>query len=92
MGAVVVGDPVAEGRASLRRRNPLGGGEQVLDPDRDPAERARIAWAYASASARARSAHTRTNAFRTGFMRSIARSDASTSSRAESSPDRTSAA
>ena len=46
----------------------------------------------ASASARARSAHTRTNAFSTGFMRSIARSDASTSSRAEISPDRTSAA
>ena len=46
MGAVVVGHPVAEGRASLRGRNPLGGGEQVLDADRDPAERARIAWAY----------------------------------------------
>ena len=46
MGAVVVGDPVAEGRASLRGRNPLGRRQQILDPDRDPAERARIARAY----------------------------------------------
>ena len=46
----------------------------------------------ASASPSARSAQTATNAFTCGLRRSIVRSDASTSSRAESSPVRTSRA
>ena len=47
MGAVVVGDPVAERGASLRRRHPLGRREQVLHPDRDAAERPRVSRAHA---------------------------------------------
>ena len=74
----VVGIPsVAESRSLIPTGIPQSG---RASPGRTP-----------SASASARSAHTRTNAFSTGFMRSIARSDASTSSRAEISPDRTSA-
>ena len=46
----------------------------------------------ASASASARSPHTVTNAFRVGFERSIASSEASTSSRARTSPAGTIAA
>ena len=37
--AVVVGDPVAERGAALRRRKALGRRQQILDPDRDAAER-----------------------------------------------------
>ena len=46
----------------------------------------------ASASASARSSHSVTNAFSSPFRRSIACSEVSTSSRAETSPSRTDAA
>ena len=45
MGGVVIGDPVAEGGRPLAGGHPLGGREEILDPDRDAAERPRVAGA-----------------------------------------------
>ena len=91
-GRVVGGDPVREAQAALRGRNPFGGGEQILDPTGTPQSGRSSPALTPSASASARSPHTVTNAFRVGFKRSIASSDASTSSRARTSPSRTIAA
>ena len=90
---VVVRDPVAEGGAAVGHRQALGRREQVLDPDRHAAQRPRVAGPDRGrpppAPARRRSA---TNASISPSSRSIARSDSSTTSRADTSPERTRAA
>ena len=87
---VVIGRPVAEGAAALRRRQILGGREQILEPDRNAGRAAadrpdgRLRPRPARDPRRAR----RTRSARGSAARS-AESEASTSSRAETAPART---
>ena len=91
--AVVVGHPVAECRASLGGRHALGGGEQVLDADRDSAQRPWVAGAHAvGLGQRALSAERDERVQRRVRAARSPAATASTSSRAEISPARTSAA
>ena len=46
VGGVVVGDPVAERRAAVRSREPIGGAEQILDGERHAAERSLVTRAH----------------------------------------------
>ena len=90
-GMVVGGDVVAHQVAAHGQPQP-GHGAVVLDRDRHAGERARVAGPIASAAASAPSWSTWTKAPSSGSSASIRAQRALTSSRAESSPARTSAA
>ena len=89
---VVVGDPVTERGAAVSSPEPFGGAEQVFDAIGTPHSGRESPGRTASASVSARSGHENANALTAGSRRSIAESAASTNSRADSSPERTSAA
>jgi hypothetical protein len=92
MCAVVVGDPVAEGGTAVVGGKPVGCAEQVLHRERHATQRTLVAWAHPYGLRERALSADEANALTARSSRSIAASEASTNSRADNSPERTSAA